>query len=660
MRPLRPLVLNTLSFWLWALALLSFGLFAATATQRFHADLQRKEAARFVASTQQAMELWERQVLDAASTWLAGFEASSDPLGFELQTRHDIPWMDSFYLWDTRDGSLIHPAQPPTSPQAPELTCMAGVERMAPVLPERAEALAYLSCLPAAPSVEVLLTERAARLMMQTGRIEGAKRAIQAAQTPLGMPLSQGAIRGIPAPALVRWRLLHLELLLLQGDLEQAREQTLNLAAEIADLSGPALGDLLDSSIPRINELLGELASPPEFAKLEMDLDRAARRMEAWYEVKDRLSHRTELPDAGERPLLLRDPYGTPPFLLMFRKAGKPDQAIAVQVDEGVLVERLLKVIEDGYGAKVLVQDGSGRRIAGPDFTALRDRQLTFPLVFEYLRVRLPQGAGPTSTERNRLLLIQLLPIGLTVLMGTLALLARSAAIRRRLELETSRSEFITRVTHELKTPLAGIRVMAEALEIGAYSSPEQHTELALRILNESERLAQRVDEVLNMSRAPADFRLEPTDITALCQEVAERWHDLMDQNDISLELVLHTMPPVMAQQALLRDALSALVENAIKYRDPTRPSRVRLEARPSGRRWVIFEVVDNGIGVPAAKRKAIFEPFARVEGPGRGRSGGHGLGLSFVANAARVHRGRAECREGIEGGSRFILRIRR
>ncbi len=660
MRPLRPLVLNTLSFWLWALALLSFGLFAATATQRFHADLERKEAAQLVASTQQAMELWERQVLDASTTWLANLAAADDPARFEHQTRADVAWVDSFYLWDTRDGSIVHPKALEAEVQPSDLACVAGVESQARVLPPEAEAVAYLSCLPAPPPVEVLLTQRAAQLLTQTDRTDAAHRALGAGSTPIGLALDTGVARGIPAATLTRWRLLHVELLLSLGRPERAKEQAQALAQEIATLSGPAMGDLRDSVVPRLIQLLGDLAHPHELAALTRDLDSAARRQAAWYEVRDRLSKRTELPSAGEQPQLLKDPYGTPPFLLFFRRLGRPHLAGAVQADEGVLVERMLEVIEEGYGSTVMVQDGAGRHIAGPDLQEWYERRLTFPLVFEYLRVALPAGVEGANTGRGRLLLIQLLPIGLTVLMGTLALLARSAAIRRRLELETSRSEFVTRVTHELKTPLAGIRVMAEALELGAYRNPEERTELAQRILNESERLASRVDEVLNMSRAPTDFRLEPTDVGRLCREVAERWQDLMDHNEIELTTSIQQMPPVPAQQALLRDALGALLENAIKYADPTRPSVVRLEARPSGRRWVVVEVIDNGIGVPPAKRKRIFEPFARVEGPGRGRSGGHGLGLSFVANAARVHRGRAECKEGIEGGCRFILRIRR
>jgi len=653
-------VLNTLSFWLWAIALISFGLFAATATQRFHADLQRSEAARFVASTQLAMELWERQVLDAASTWLADFASAEDRAGFEHRSREDIPWMDSFYLWDTSDGSLIHPPPPPPPPSADELACVLGVERAAPVLHAPAEALAYISCLPAPPRVEVLITTRAATLLSEAELPVAALRAMHAGQLSDDTTLELGITRGIPAPDLAHWRLLRIDLLMTLGQLDAAQDQALGLATEIVELPGSALGAILAEVTPTLTTQLAELAPPPSWSELLVKLERCERRVDAWREVRDRLSERSELPEAGQRPHLLRDPFGRPPYLLLFRRAATPGLAVAVQVDESVLAERLLGVVEEGSGATVMVQDGAGRRIAGPPTADWRERQLTFPLVFEYLRVNIPRGGGPSDAGRGRLLLIQLLPIGLTVLMGTLALLARSAAIRRRLELETSRSEFVTRVTHELKTPLAGIRVMAEVLELGAYRDAEEHTELAQRILKESERLAKRVDEVLNMSRAPADFRFEPTDLGALCHEVAERWRDLLDQSEIELELDIRPMPTIQAQQALLRDALGALLENAIKYRDPTRPSKVRVEARVSGRRWIVIEVSDNGIGVPPAKRRTIFEPFARVEGPGRGMSGGHGLGLSFVANAARVHRGRAECREGLEGGARFILRIRR
>jgi signal transduction histidine kinase len=656
---MRPLLLNTLSFWLWALALVSLGLFAVTATQRMQADLERREDARFRASTQQAMELWERQTLDAAATWLTSFEEAKDLAAFELRARREIPWVDAFYLWDTRDDRVIHP-QPVTAPLAPgDLECLSEVERTGPVLSGPALAMSYLACLPAPPAVEILVTRRASSLLQQAGKLVEAERALYAGHTPPGLSLREGIQRDIPPASLAQWRLQQMTLRQAAGVLQEARDEAVLLGAEIADLAGADLDVLLEECAPAVLAIVQDLGSSHELAQLERDLERAERRHEAWLEVKARLSRRADLPGPGERPQLLRDPYTTPPYLLLSRHQTQAHLAAAVQVDETELVDRLLQVVEEGYGARITVEDGAGRHLAGPTTRSVQG-QLTFPLTFEYLRVGLVSSTQANDPDRRRLMLIQLLPIGLTVLLGTLALLARAAAIRRRLELEKGRSEFVTRVTHELKTPLAGIRVMAEVLELGAYRDEDERAELAQRILKESQRLAKRVDEVLDMARAPADFSLAPTDLEDLCAEVADRWADLMKQNDIALELDIRPLPIVRAQHALIRDALGALLENAIKYRDPTRPSRVKLIARPAGRRWVIFEVVDNGIGVPPAKRRMIFEPFARVEGPGRGMAGGHGLGLSFVANAARVHHGRAECREGIDGGCRFILRIRR
>ncbi len=660
MRPLRPLLLNTLSFWLWALALVSLGLFAATATQRLQTELQQQEDARYVASTQQAMELWERQVLDATATWLASFESAGDLAGFEQQARDEIPWVDSFYLWDTRDGSIIHPRSPALEPDPQVQGCLAEVERGAILTPIGLQASAYLSCLPAPPGYEILITQRAATLLLQEGSPEAARRALTAGQTPLGLPLDIGIERGIPPDQLARWRLTHLELLHQQRDFEQLRAEAITLGEQIANLSGSPLFDLLDEVPSRLTELLEDQATSAELSDLDEDFDRARRRADTWIEVHDRLARRADLPAENERPQLLRDPYGVPPYLLLFRRVSAPHWAAAVQVDEGVLVERLLTVVEEGYGATISVHDGTGRHLAGPALSSRPERWLSFPLVFEYLRVSIPPGSTAHGGGRSRLLIIQLLPIALTVMLGTLALLARAAAIRRQLELESRRSEFVTRVTHELKTPLAGIRVMAEVLEMGAFRSDEERVELAQRILNESERLAKRVDEVLDVSRAPQDFELEPVDLQALCHGLVDRWRDLMEQNEIALEADLRPVPVTKGQRALLHDAIGALLENAIKYRDPTRQAVVRFSLRQAGRRWIVIEVADNGIGVPPDKRRMIFEPFARVEGAGRGVSGGHGLGLSFVANAARVHHGRVDCRDGIEGGARFVLRIRK
>ncbi len=661
MRRLRPISLTTLGYWLWALALISLAIFAATSTRRIQGDLERREYARVLASTEHDMELWERQVLDATTGWLSALEQAGDVALLQEQARELSPWVDSFYLWDTRTGEIIHPTPTSSDTDDAKRGCLLAAEADGPLLPSTVAASRYLSCLPAPPSLEMLATSRAALLLMQAGRPGPARRALLAGQTPAGLSLQAGMERGITPSDLAAWRLLHLRIMAGLGLREEARTEGLTLAAQAAALDGPQLEDMLDATIPGLLERLPGLATPLEIAEFEASFEVAKRRADAWAEVQDRLSRRSDLPAHDELPNLLKDPYGLPPFLLLYRRLDDGRTAAAVQMDEDVLVERLTTVIGESHERAVKIEDGSGRHIAGSLWSAEKGRLLTFPLVFEYLRVGLPPLRHQVPPrERNKLLFLQLAPFGLTVLLGALALGALAAASRRRLELETRRREFVTRVTHELKTPLAGIRVMAEVLELGAYRDAFERTEVAQRIVKESERLAVRVDEVLSMARDPGDFTRQLVDPAELCREVADRWSDLMEQNGIRLELRIGELPQVLADRAMLRDALGAMLDNAIKYRHPRRHARVQLKAIASGRRWLQFEVSDNGLGVPAAMRRAIFEPFTRVESPGRGTAGGHGLGLSFVANAARVHRGRVEFRVGPEGGSRFILRIRR
>ena len=104
---------------------------------------------------------------------------------------------------------------------------------------------------------------------------------------------------------------------------------------------------------------------------------------------------------------------------------------------------------------------------------------------------------------------------------------------------------------------------------------------------------------------------------------------------------------------------MSNLLDNALKYRREGTRGLAQVRTGEMGR-WVVVEVADNGIGVPPDMRRAIFERFQRVEGHGRGKAGGHGLGLSFVADTAAAHGGLVECSDGLNGGARFRLKLRR
>jgi two-component system phosphate regulon sensor histidine kinase PhoR len=219
--------------------------------------------------------------------------------------------------------------------------------------------------------------------------------------------------------------------------------------------------------------------------------------------------------------------------------------------------------------------------------------------------------------------------------------------------------DFVARVSHELKTPLAGIRVMAETIEIGAVRDEAQRAQFARRIVTEAEKLTDRVNEVLRAAARPDDDVPVPVDIDALVTDLAAAWQPRFEQVGATLAVETVHVGRVVAMPVLLRDALTNLLDNAIKYRKAERGGRAWLRVSVD-RRWLCFEVADDGMGVPAAHRKSIFDRFRRVEGSGRGKAGGHGLGLAFVAETARLHGGKAECLDGVEGGARFVLRIRR
>jgi signal transduction histidine kinase len=107
----------------------------------------------------------------------------------------------------------------------------------------------------------------------------------------------------------------------------------------------------------------------------------------------------------------------------------------------------------------------------------------------------------------------------------------------------------------------------------------------------------------------------------------------------------------------LLKDAVSNLLSNALKYQHPQHKLRCILAIKEYGTQMEI-SVTDNGMGVPIADRKRIFDRFVRIEGNHRGLAGGHGLGLAFVAETAEAHHGTVKCVDGIQTGSKFVLRI--
>jgi two-component system sensor histidine kinase SenX3 len=222
--------------------------------------------------------------------------------------------------------------------------------------------------------------------------------------------------------------------------------------------------------------------------------------------------------------------------------------------------------------------------------------------------------------------------------------------------LEAVRRDFVANISHELKTPVGALGLLAETL--AGEDDPEVVNRLAWRIQAESQRVARIMDDLLDLSRIESEETptREPVPLHLVVAQAAERVRAAAEQRRIRIRI---GEPPhdltVLGDRRQLVSALYNLMENAVKYSDEG--STVEVGGRTDGH-WIELRVRDHGIGIPGQDLERIFERFYRVD---RGRSrdtGGTGLGLAIVRHVASNHGGdvTVESREG--EGSTFTLRL--
>jgi signal transduction histidine kinase len=227
--------------------------------------------------------------------------------------------------------------------------------------------------------------------------------------------------------------------------------------------------------------------------------------------------------------------------------------------------------------------------------------------------------------------------------------------VKRQMDLAALKSHFVATVSHEFKAPLALLQASAETLRGGRVQEPEKRRRYEAIIESESRRLAALVDNVLSVSRIEAgrQYQFKPTEVPAVV-DAALSLHKLrLEQEGFEVEIaVARDLPAVTADAAALQEALSNLLDNAIKYSREVK--RCRIEARAAGD-GVEISVADGGLGVPVADKDKIFERFYRGEREGHGEKG-VGLGLSIARDILRAHGGDVRVESAPGGGSIFTL----
>jgi two-component system sensor histidine kinase SenX3 len=261
--------------------------------------------------------------------------------------------------------------------------------------------------------------------------------------------------------------------------------------------------------------------------------------------------------------------------------------------------------------------------------------------------------SGSSFGGRRTSFAVRVAPLGPD---GLILLLAEDQTESRRVE--EVRRDFVANISHELKTPVGALALLAETMEEAA-DDPEAVRRFAGRMRQEASRLTYLVQDLITLSRIQAAEPMPdpiPVDLSAVVVEALDRVRMKASARGIDLVAACDERVVVLGDEDLLVTALRNLLENAVAY-SPER-TRVVVSASRNGARTAQISVADQGIGIPERDLERIFERFYRVD-PARSRAtGGTGLGLAIVKHVMAAHRGKVTVwsQEGV--GSTFTLQM--
>jgi two-component system phosphate regulon sensor histidine kinase PhoR len=227
--------------------------------------------------------------------------------------------------------------------------------------------------------------------------------------------------------------------------------------------------------------------------------------------------------------------------------------------------------------------------------------------------------------------------------------------ITQRRRLEVLRRDFVANASHELKTPVAAVRALAETLLTALPDDPEAGRQFAERIAREAERLDVLARDLLDLSRVErGTLDVEPVDLVGLAKEVLDGYEGLATERRVRLrsELQQVSMRGDRAQLGLL---LSNLLDNAVRHTPAKGTVCVRLDAAESR---AVLQVADTGEGIPASELPRVFERFYRVDKARARQTGGTGLGLAIVRHVAEAHGGTVRVDSELGQGSTFTVAL--
>jgi signal transduction histidine kinase len=333
-------------------------------------------------------------------------------------------------------------------------------------------------------------------------------------------------------------------------------------------------------------------------------------------------------------------------------------QLLAGGPPQGKTVFRAGHLRED-TGLSVIARDGRIVFESGPEHSAPFVASLPFRRVLPFYRlaVRLEDAqfrAWMRTVRTTHLALIGAML--LVVLLGGVFLIRW---IHREIELADLKSHLVSSVSHELKTPIALIRLYAETLEMGRVTDPVRMREFLQVISRETQRLTHLINNALDMSQIDAGrktYRFAPSDLADIVRQTLEAYRYQLDQQGFRLVRDLDPGPlTVELDEEAMTQAFINLLDNAVKYSNGAEQKTIEVTLRRQGNR-ALLGVRDHGIGIPVGEEERIFDLFYRVNDTRVQGVKGSGLGLTLVRHIVVAHGGRVMARSRPGEGSTFVV----
>lgn len=525
----------------------------------------------------------------------------------------------------------------------------------------------YESCLAGEVS---LPWQRLARLGIAAceQRLNRPRRALQQYELLLLMQTLPGGARYRPR----RFDILMARIDVLGSDpdlIEQAGPEAVDLLAQI-NAGGSLIEDVYDARMlfDRIEKYTpGQIEDiQPNLERLRRLLERQRTNIQEIELAKTLLSTQfknASQADISDQPGFVFEPNAFPPFGVAYLAVPKPDHQgqyrfIAVTLPAESIYDRLDFLLADSDPEIHFRIEARPTGVRDPQ----EDSAAAIIGVFSAWQVQ-PTAGGLAKAKqwpRGKIAtLIGVVAVMFVGLLGTVILMV--VTIRRQLALAQLKNDFVANVSHELKTPLALIRLFGETLMTGRVRSEEKAHEYYSIITRESERLTRLIDNILDFSSIESgrkQYKMSPCDLSTIVRQTLETYRLQFEHDHVQHDLFIESdLPIIQADPEAIAQVLLNLINNALKY--SPREKWVRVDVRKVARNGsadLCVTVEDHGSGIGQSERSKLFDPFYRVDSDETKRVRGAGLGLAVVKHVLDAHHGRIEVVSDPGRGSAFKL----